>query len=388
MVKLDKLKSNISQKKVKGKKRAVAEESIEIDMEQVEKIVKRMREKYRAEGVEFEEVGGSLKELRGLIAEGMGAKIEIQTIEELREVRSKMVKFLAGIYLKLGGILKPVAKTITRFPEFEMLSFYLYSANMHYSSKQYVALTVSASAVAFIIALLASATILTFLKVQTVIMVIAVALSSIIAFVVTAIIILMVPKQRAVTRGNAVSLELPFALRHMSTEIRAGIGLYRTIQAIAVSNYGELSEEFARVITEVEEGTDTQEALKHLALRTQSKALRNALIHIVRALKTGGNLSESMNDIAEDVSFNLRLAVSEFGQRMNFFGVIFIFGAIVMPVMVAILGSIRNSPIKASMPSFEMLPLTVPIMAAFYVVIMPFVLVIFLFYIKSAQPKV
>ena len=389
MTKLDELKSNISQKKGKGKKlTASKEEPIEVDMDQVEKIVKRMRDKYRAEGVEFEEVGGNLKELRGLIADGMGGKVEIQTIEELREVKSKMVKFLASIYLKLGGVLKPVAKAVIRFPEFEMLSFYLYSANMHYSSKQYVALTVAASAIGFIIALLVSAAILTLLEVQMVIRVMAVALISIMTFVITAVIILMVPKQRAIARGNAVSLELPFALRHMSTEIRAGIGLYRTIQAIAVSNYGELSEEFARVITEVEEGTDTQEALKHLALRTQSKALRNALIHIVRALKTGGNLSESMNDIAEDVSFNLRLAVSEFGQRMNFFGVIFIFGAIVMPVMVAILGSIRNSPIKASMPSFEMLPLSIPIMAAFFVVIMPFVLIIFLFYIKSAQPRV
>ncbi len=389
MTKFDELKNDISQKKTNKKKSIVASnEPIEVDMDQVEKIVKRMRDKYRAEGVEFEEVGGSLKELRGLVADGMGGKVEIQTIEELREVKSKMIKFLASIYLKLGGILKPVAKAVLKFPEFEMLSFYLYSANMHYSGKQYVALTVAASTITFIVALLISAAILTILEVQMVIRVLAVTLISIMTFVITVVIIVMVPKQRAVARGNAISLELPFALRHMSTEIRAGIGLYRTIQAIAVSNYGELSEEFARVITEVEEGTDTQEALKHLALRTQSKALRNALIHIIRALKTGGNLSENMSDIAEDVSFNLRLAVSEFGQRMNFFGVIFIFGAIVMPVMIAILGSIRNSPIKESMPSFEMLPLSIPIMAAFFVVVMPFVLIIFLFYIKNAQPRV
>ncbi len=389
MAKLDELKSNISQKKAKGKKGATgSNEPIEVDMEKVEKIVKRMREKYRAEGVEFEEVGGNLRELRGLIAEGMGAKIEIQTIEELREVKSKMVKLLAGIYLKLGGILKPVAKVILKFPEFEMVTFYLYSANMHYSSKQYVALTVAASAIVFIISLLISAAVMTILDIQIVTRVLAVILIAVLSFIITAIIILIVPKQKAVARGNAVSLELPFALRHMATEIRAGIGLYRTIQAIGMADYGELSEEFARVITEVEEGTDTQEALRHLALRTQSKSLRSAIVHIVRALKTGGRLSESMNDIAEDVSFNLRLAVSEFGQRMNFFGVVFIFGAIVMPVMVAILGSIRNSPIKASMPSFEMLPLGIPIMAAFFLVIMPFILIIFLFYIKSSQPKV
>lgn len=382
----DNQKSGVLEKKEKPK--AAEEEQPEIDMNQVEKIVKRMRDKYRGEGVEFEEVGGNLKELRGLVAEGIGGKVEIQTIEELREVRSRLVKFLAGIYLKLGSILKPIAGAISKFPEFEMLSFYLYSANMHYSGKQYLALTVSASAIAFVAAAFVSAAIMIYLKIPVVTMAFATALVSLIVFVIAVVVMFMVPKQRALARGNAVSLELPFALRHMSTEIRAGIGLFRTIQAIASSDYGALSDEFARVITEVEEGVDTQDALKHLALRTQSKALRSALIHIVRALKTGGNLSESMNQIAEDVSFSMRMAVSEFGQRMNFFGVIFIFAAIVMPVMVTILGGIRNSPIKAYMPSFEMLPLTIPIMAIIYVVIMPFILGIFLVYIKNAQPKV
>jgi flagellar protein FlaJ len=347
-----------------------------------------MREKYREEGVEFEEVGGNLGELRGLIAEGMAAKIEIQTVEELREVKSKLINFLAGVYIKLGGILRPVAKSISKFPEMEMLSFYLYSANMHYSSKQYIALTVAGSTIAFIIALLVSSAVLTILQVELATRVLAIIISSVLVFIISAIIVLMIPKQRAISRGNAVSIELPFALRHMSTELRAGIGLYRTLQAVASSDYGALSEEFARVITEVEEGTDTKDSLRHLALRTQSRALRNAIIQIIRALKTGGNLSESMSEIAEDVSFNLRMAVREFGQRMNFFGVVYIFGAIVLPVMITILGSIRNSPIRITMPSFQALPLTLPIMAAIYLVVMPFILIMFLVYIKKAQPRV
>lgn len=391
MAEVDKLKETIleKEKKPRFKKPAAAEPAeTEIDMEKVEKIVKRMREKYREEGVEFEEVGGTLRELRGIIAEGMGAKIEIQTIEELREAKSKMIKFLAGVYVKLEGILKPIAKTISRFPEMEMLSFYLYSANMHYSSRQYLALTVAGSTVAFIVALLVSSAVLTYLQIEMVTRVLAILIISILAFVITAVISFMVPRQKAIARGNEVSVEIPFALRHMSTELRAGIGLYRTIQAVASAGYGALSEEFARVITEVEEGTDTKDALRHLALRTQSKALRNAIIHIIRALKTGGNLSESMNEIADDVSFDLRMAVSEFGQRMNFFGVIFIFGAIVMPVMITILGGIRNSPLKEAMPSFQMLPLTIPVMAAVYIIIIPFILGLFLFYIKSSQPRV
>jgi flagellar protein FlaJ len=391
MAKLKELKRDVAtkEKKVRFKKTGESlEEPTEVDMDEVEKIVKRMRDKYRAEGVEFEEVGGSLSELRGLIADGMSAKVEIQTVEDLREVKNKLVNFLAKIYLKLGGVLKPLTKTLTKLPEIEMVSFYLYSANMHYSSRQYIALSVAASTIMFLIALLISSAAFTLMDIAIGTRIIAIVGVSVMAFFITLIIALLIPKRRAIARGEAVSIELPFALRHMSTELKAGIGLYRTIQAVASADYGALSEEFARVIREVEEGTDTKDALKHLALRTQSKALRNALIHIVRALKTGGNLSSSMSDIAEDVSFNLRMAVREFGERMNFFGVVYIFGAIVMPIMIAILGSIRNSPIKESMTSFQMLPLTIPIMAAIYVVVMPFMLIVFLVFIKGSQPKV
>ena len=391
MAKLKELKKDVGTKRKKTRFKKTGEfleEATEVDMEEVEKIVKRMRDKYRAEGVEFEEVGGTLNDLRGMVADGMSAKVEIQTIEDLKEVKNKLVQFLAKLYLKLGGVLKPFTKTLTKLPEIEMVSFYLYSANMHYSSRQYLALSVAASTIVFLISLLISSAAFTLLDLAIAVRVIAIVGVSVAAFFVSLVVALLIPKRRAVARGQAVSIELPFALRHMSTELKAGIGLYRTIQAIAMADYGALSEEFARVIREVEEGTDTKDALRHLALRTQSKALRNALIHIVRALKTGGNLSESMSDIAEDVSFNLRMAVREFGERMNFFGVVFIFGAIVLPIMIAILGSIRNSPIKESMTSFQMLPLTIPIMAALYLVVMPFMLIVFLVFIKGSQPKV
>jgi len=203
------------------------------------------------------------------------------------------------------------------------------------------------------------------------------------------VIMLLMPQRKAQARGDEVSRELPFALRHMATELRAGIGLYRTIQAIATSGYGTLSEEFARVISEIEEGTDTKLALRHLALRTQSKALRNALMHVIRALKTGGNLSKIMNDIAEDVSFELRMKIRDFAEKMNFFGVIFIFGAIVLPVMIAILGGIRNTPLSIGTGgAFASLPLGPMEIAIIYLVLMPLVLSWLLMYIFISQPRV
>jgi len=198
------------------------------------------------------------------------------------------------------------------------------------------------------------------------------------------LIMLLIPRSKAQARGNELSVELPFTLRQMSTELKAGIGLYKAIQTISTSDYGVLSEEFGRTITEIEEGTDTKDALRHFALRSQSKALRNALFHLIRALKTGGNLSDVMNDIAEDVSFELRLRISDFAEKMNFFGVVYIFIAIVTPVFIGILGTVTNAPVTA-FGSITFPPLMI---AAVYLVAFPAILALMVFYLKSIEPRV
>ena len=383
MAKLDFLKKLDDEKKRKKKLET------SVDMNQVEEIVKKMKDKYRAEGVEFEEVGGKLRELRGIIAEGETAGIEVQRVEDLEEFKSPLIKKLGSIYIRFHSITQPISNLLKKAPGVNKLDYHLYSANMHYSVNQYLAIAIAA---ALIIAVFGFISVTIFLSVfgfGLVLTAILIPLLTLIIFAFAVLLILLIPRRNAMMRGELVSRELPFALRHMSTELKAGIGLYRTIQSIAVAGYGPLSEEFARAITEVEEGTDTKVALQNLALRTQSTALRNALTHVIRAMKTGGNLSEVMNDIAEDVSFGLQMKMREFSQKMNFFGVIYIFVAIVAPVVIAVLGGIRNSPLGMSrITMFSALPLTVEIIALIYLVALPLILVLLILYLCMAQPKV
>ena len=369
-----------------GPKPAIENETI--DMEKIDKIVERMKKKYFQEGVEFEEVGGKLKELREIIAEGDPSVVEIQKVEELRESKIPTAKFFGNIYLSLKNIITPLQSMLSRSKRLEEIGYYLYSANMKYSAKQYMAIVIGASIAAFVFGLIVSAVFFpaTDLPFTTKI-ILGPGLPLGLCFIAFAVGILL-PKNMAKRRGDATSLELPFALRHMATELKAGIGLYRTIQAIAVAEYGPLSEEFARTVTEIEEGTDAKDALKHLALRTQSKALRSAIMHIIRALETGGNLSTIMNEIAEDVSFELRLKMRDFSQKMNFFGLIFIFSAIVLPVIITILGIIRNSPISESVEAFQKLPLSVGNITIIFVIIIPLILIMLIGYIKAIQPRV
>ena len=380
---LENLKKKIEEKKAREQaslgKEGATEESIDID--QVEKIVSKMKKKYREQGLEFEEAGGKLRELRGIIAEGESAKINVQPVEDLKEFRNPAVRQLGNFFLLFRALLSPIAGLVKKFPLGRELAYYLYSANMQYSAQQYIAISVAAAVLAGIVGLGLGATIWLLTKLTPIIIII----PPIVFFIFVLILMLLVPKSAAQRRGDALSAELPFALRHMATELKAGIGLYRTLQAVATSDYGILSQEFSRTISEIEEGTDTKDALRHFALRTQSKNMRSALLHIIRAIKTGGNLSDTMGKIAEDVSFELRMKVRDFAEKMNFFGVIFIFGAIVAPVFIAVLGSIVNAPLGLSLGSLPLTPVNILII---YLVAMPLALVFLIVYLKMIQPKV
>ncbi|MDD5148258.1 MAG: type II secretion system F family protein [Candidatus ainarchaeum sp.] len=395
MESLDRIKKKIAESSQQqsqdsaAAKEAGGEALESIDVDKVEKIVQKMRKKYQLEGIEFGAMEGSLGELRGIIAEGKTKEIEIQKVEELQEFNSGIVKGIGGLYLAMKSFLGPLSRVVVKMPQMETLSYYLFSANMRYSVKQYVAITVTVSAMAAVAAFLASAVVMGLTGFEIAWKVFVPIISGAWFFFLTVAIMFLVPKERAKARGDAISLELPFALRHMGTELRSGIGLYRTMQAVATSDYGVLSEEFAKTITEIEEGVETKEALSRLALRTQSKALRNALVHMVRALKTGGNISEIMNTIADDVGFEMRMKIRDFAQKMNFFGILFIFIAILVPVILTILGGIRNSTFSNSgIVPLQSLPLTPEVMAIFFFIILPFLLFSLIIYIRGTQPKV
>ncbi|MFH1224479.1 MAG: type II secretion system F family protein [Candidatus Diapherotrites archaeon] len=379
---LDQIRKRVEEKKKAGAKafqKPEAKQDEAVDVEEVERIVSKMKKKYVEQGVEFEQVGGKLRDLRGMIAEGETAKVSVQGVEELAEFKNPLVQRLGKIYLALQGITKPITVLLKKFPVTQQLGYYLYSANMKFSTGQYLAITAVVGLIAFVLGAVFFAAIALFANVPIII-----ALPGGIAvFIFAEIGMLLLPKSAANRRGDAVSAELPFALRHMASELRAGIGLYKTLQAVATSDYGILSEEFARTINEIEEGVDTKDALRNFANRTQSKALRSALMHTIRAMTTGGNLSTIMGTIAEDVSFELRMKVRDFGEKINFFGVIFIVGAIVAPVFIAIIGGITNAPVGFG--GMKLDPLLIMII---YVLVMPMVLGYLILYLMVSQPKV
>lgn len=125
------------------------------------------------------------------------------------------------------------------------------------------------------------------------------------------------PEMEKKKKYSEISRELPYALRHMVTELKSGKGLHDTLNSIAIHEYGALSEEFSRVLEEIKYGENTETSLINMSKRVSSNGLDRTVQQIIGTLRTGGNLSNTLNIIAEDITHDLQMALKDYSQKLN-----------------------------------------------------------------------
>ena len=384
MADLSELKKKIVEQRAPRQGTAPARDEPETVLPAVDRLVENIKKKYAAQGMAFGEEAAVEGKL-GVLREGIAGTqaLEFQAIPWLLESRHFFDRFLARFYLLCRPVTASIDFVLSSLPQARDTGYFLSSAGLPLTQKQFMVLVSAASFLAGLLALLVSAYFAVPWQAEFQAKALAVILSTLVVFLAAALTFLSLPKALAIKRGEQASGELPFALRQMATQLHTGVGLYKSFQDIAAADYGVLSEEFSRTVNEIEEGAETKDAIERFARRTQSTALRRALLHVNRALRMGGNLSEAMSQIAEDVSFELRMRTRDFSEKMNFFGVIFIVTAVVLPVFIAIITGITHAPIGVGAAV-----LSPEAMAFAFLVALPVLLLYLIAYLVYSQPKV
>lgn len=174
--------------------------------------------------------------------------------------------------------------------------------------------------------------------------------------------------------------ELPYALRHMGIELKSGKGLHDALIAISNANYGSLSKEFKRVLEEVKFGKSTEDSLLEMSHRVKSDGLSRATQQIIGTLRIGGNLSDSLNIIAKDISFDMQIKLKEYSQRLNSFILIYTFVAILTPVIGLIMLMAGSTVMGDIIPSSLLLII--------YSMFFPMIVMFMGIFIKKLEPKI
>lgn len=195
-----------------------------------------------------------------------------------------------------------------------------------------------------------------------------------------ALMIFFLPRMKQGSKSTEAARELPFALRQMATELRAGIGLHDSMRSIATSGYGPLSEEFSRALEEIRYGETTEKALLDMSDRINSEGMERAIHQITRTLTSGGDLAKTLTVIADDIAYEMRMKLKDYAQKLNSFTMIYMFIAILAPVITLIMLIAASTVMGAILP-----PIVLLLMYLFF---FPAIVVFMAFMIRRLEPKV
>jgi flagellar protein FlaJ len=336
------------------------------DYEMIDQIIQRIKEKYEKEGISLEEETGDILKavMEGRYTEEFE---EIGEPEDLLKYKNDLIRLAGAIYLKLEGILGKIYESLKNSPKAKELNKKLYAAGLPFTANQYIPLvlvfSIFAGIFGFFFGFLIFPTILlllfklNFFKIPVMFMM---AIIFMIGFTLFGFALgLRYPDIVVKRKAKNIEKELPFALRHLSIEIRAGVSLHGALRAIAKADYGDLSEEIDRTLGEIGRGIPTDVALKKLANRVESMGFRRAINQIIRAMTTGGNLVNIIEGIAEDIAFELRMKIVDFAEKMNFYGLLFMYFGIVGPVIIGIISALGYAPTGSRILSNFAIPMDI-----------------------------
>lgn len=326
--------------------------------EKEDEVTRRLRELKRLEMLREEELAAERKSTKEKIEE----KIWAERIELKRPLSERLAE-------SFYGLLKRPAQRMVGF--FKGLGDDLFKANMRIAPERYVALMIGMSLIVVVA---------TFIVIWLLISPFFALLGGLVAFIFTLIIGRTHPRSRAKARFTEINRVIPYALRHMATQLSSGIGLPETMTSVSQADYGALSEEFGRVIRDMHAGISTDEALSAMDRRVESEALQRAIRQVQRTMRTGGDLAKILGVLADETAFDLRMRLRDYVQSLNMLTMIYMFVSAVIPAMLIVMMLVTGFMGGAMFP--------IEVLALLYLVLLPFMLFYFVRIIKRMEPKV
>ncbi|MFB6175497.1 MAG: type II secretion system F family protein [Candidatus Nanohalobium sp.] len=138
------------------------------------------------------------------------------------------------------------------------------------------------------------------------------------------------PKIKANRISRQLEKNLPYALRHMLIEVSSGVSMYEAM-VDASYDYGEASHELNRIVSDIQGGKSQIKALEDSIGRNPSIMYRRAIWQMINALKSGADLTDTLNSLVDTMVEEQKLEVQKYGEDLNPFILMYLMLAVIFP---------------------------------------------------------
>jgi flagellar protein FlaJ len=154
-----------------------------------------------------------------------------------------------------------------------------------------------------------------------------------------------------------IDTRIPYALAFMSILASSGATPLDIIRRIAREDYGQISNEFRKVLFRVDVlGEDVVTAMNGLVQNTPSNLFRDICIDITNIIYGGGGLKSYLETKSKELMAIRRQTYKEFVESLAVFGEGYL-GGVVMTITLAVLGVVISGALGIQLASFSSLDL-------------------------------
>jgi flagellar protein FlaJ len=192
------------------------------------------------------------------------------------------------------------------------------------------------------------------------------------------------PSYRTKERERNINTNLPFAINYMSAVSASGLSPYHLFRIIYESKeYGEIRDEMGRIVGISDElGLDVVTSLKNVAATTPSENLSKFLLGVSSTIETGGDLRKFFEVESEKALFEYELRRKKYHELLSTYADIYAAVAVAAPLFLIATLTLLNA-LGGSIMGYSIQGL---LFLGTYIVL-PFLNIIFIFFVEITQPQ-
>lgn len=171
---------------------------------------------------------------------------------------------------------------------------------------------------------------------------------ALLAFFGVLVFCLAYPRWLSHKKVSQIDRDLLFAARHLRIQTSAGVPLFEAL-ASASHGYGSVSEEFERIITNVQGGASLSDALEDSAMKNPSYYYNRILWQMSNAVKSGTDIGPVLSDIVDFLADEQRIKMRSYGAQLNSLAIMYLMACVVVPttslIFLMVISSFVSFPI-------------------------------------------
>jgi flagellar protein FlaJ len=256
---------------------------------------------------------------------------------------------------------------VEKYPEFFLVvKENLPKADMKIGYRTYVSLVIFITLLAFFSSISISFIALSIIKVEILPKIFYSFFASFFISILTFLVFIFYPSQRAEKRKRNIEANLPFAITHMGAIAESGIPPYVVFRLISkFKEYGEISREMEKIVKNIDEfGVDPLTAVKEVANKTPSDSFRQILLGFITTIEAGGDVKIFLKSVGEEALFQWRMKREKFNQQLTTISEFYISILMTAPLFIISLFAVMNmiQPTIAGFGIFELMKLGIYIL--------------------------